>query len=202
MSREPLRAFLAVELPMSVRDAVSKAMDGLRAELPEEVRWVDGDKLHLTLKFIAELEPTKLPRLLRSAATKLVRTEPFSVELAGLGAFPSARQARVLWLGVTTGAPQLARAARRLDAAAARVGAERDRRPYRAHLTLGRLREPIALPLERLVPPDPQRFPVEEVVLYESRLASSGSTYIPLARLPLGRAQEDFYEDIAPDDLN
>jgi RNA 2',3'-cyclic 3'-phosphodiesterase len=202
VSREPLRAFLAVDLPSAVRSIVSEAMEGLRTELPEDVRWVDGGKLHLTLKFIAALETTQVPRLLRSAATKLLRTEPFDVELGGLGAFPSARQARVLWLGVTSGATQLARAARRLDAAAARVGAERDRRPYRAHLTLARLRDPLALPLERLIGPEPLRFPVEEVVLYESRLASSGSTYIPLARLPLGRAQDDFYEDIAPDDLN
>jgi len=202
LSREPLRAFLAVDLPRHARDAVSQAVEGMRSALPEEVRWVTGEHLHLTLKFIGELETTQVPRLLRSAATKLLRTEPFDVELAGLGAFPSARLARVLWLGVTTGAPQLARAARKLDAAAARVGAERDRRPYRAHLTLGRLREPLALSLERLIAPGPLRFPVEEVVLYESRLSPSGSTYVPLARLPLGRAQEDFYEDIAPDDLS
>ena len=67
------------------------------------------------------------------------------------------------------------------------------RQPFRAHLTLARFRTPT--PLERLPQaPNPLTFPVEEVVLYESRLSSSGSTYVPLAQLPLGAKAESVFE--------
>ena len=65
---------------------------------------------------------------------------------------------------------------------------ERERRPYRAHLTIGRLRTPERIPLERVTAPEGAAFPVDEVVLFESRISSTGSRYRPLARLPLGQA--------------
>ncbi|MCZ6568748.1 MAG: hypothetical protein O7B23_01130, partial [Deltaproteobacteria bacterium] len=90
---------------------------------------------------------------------------------------------------VQAGGPELARLARKLDAAAARIGVERERRPFRTHLTLGRLRQPAPLALSAVPCPDAKPFFVEEVVLYESRLSPTGACYVPLARLPLQRAE-------------
>ena len=75
-----------------------------------------------------------------------------------------------------------------------RCGLPAEERPFRAHLTLGRLRRPAPVPIERVAGPEPVSFPVEEVVLYESRLASSGARYIPLARLPLGMTEAQTLE--------
>lgn len=186
MSGDPLRCFFAVELPSSVREAVQVAVAGMREQVPEGVRWLEPESVHLTLKFLGELPPEALPKLLARAASRLAREQPFLVELAGTGAFPNAREARVLWIGVGEGASGLARLARKLDAAGRGAGAPRERRPFRAHLTVGRLREPRPVPAERLPAPDSPGFRVEEVVLYESRLSSSGASYAPLARLPLG----------------
>jgi 2'-5' RNA ligase len=199
VSGDVVRAFFAAELSPDARERAGEAIELLRAALAGDVRWVDPDNLHLTVKFLGNVEPDRLPKLAERVGAKLMRESPFEVELAGLGAFPSARAARVVWLGVVAGASPLARLARKADAAAGRLGLPRDRRPYRAHLTLGRLRSPARVPLERVVPPEPVSFPVAEVVLFESRLSPSGSTYVPLARLPLGgeaAAEIDFAPEI------
>lgn len=186
--RESVRAFFAVELSSAARAQAAAAIELLRSELPDPVRWVPEENLHLTLKFLGELDPDRIPKLVHLAAAKLVREHPFEAEIGGLGGFPSARAARVVWLGVTHGAGPLARLARKLDASAGRLGLERERRPYRAHLTIGRLPTPERIPFERVEAPGGARFPVDEVVLFESRPSSAGSRYRPLARLPLGRA--------------
>ena len=188
MSGDALRSFLAADLsPQALAQAV-QVIECLRREVPRGVRWVPEENLHLTLKFLGGVEPDFISRLVTAASAKLEGLAPFEVVLGGLGAFPNARRARVIWLGVCAGGAQLARLARKLDAAAARIGVERERRPYRTHLTLGRLRQPAPVALSGVPCPDGLPFSVEEVVLYESRLSSTGAQYIPLARLPLRTA--------------
>lgn len=181
-----VRAFFAVELPEAVREEVARVTGTLRDELGDGARITPAENLHLTLKFLGDVPQDGLPKLLARAAARLAPERPFEVTLAGLGAFPNARAARVLWLGVAQGAGPLAKLARKLEAAGRGVGAPRERRPFHAHLTLARLREPRGIAIERLAGPDCSGFPVEEVVLYGSRLSSSGASYSPLARLPLG----------------
>ncbi len=188
MSGASVRAFLAVELPPEVREQVVQAAADLRRLAPERVRWVPEENLHLTLKFLGEIPSDRLPKLISQVERKLASVAVFEAELGGFGAFPSAKRARILWLGVTAGGAQLARVARKLDAAAAQVGVARERRPYSAHLTLGRLREPDGVEVLRAEPPKRLPFRVEEVVLYESRLSSTGAVYVPLARLPFREA--------------
>ena len=185
-AEEPVRAFFAIDLPEGVRKEVAELSERLRRELPRGVRFPSEESWHLTLKFMGDLPRALLPKLLARASARLQLEAPFEVGLAGLGAFPNARAARVIWIGVGEGGARLAKLARKLDAAARGVGAPRERRPFHAHLTIGRLREPQQVRLERLPAPSSSGFSVEEVVLYESRLSSSGATYSPLARLPLG----------------
>ncbi len=198
MSAATLRAFLAVDLPGEACERAAKAQEALRGATPEDVRWTAPERLHLTLKFLGEIEQGRLPRLLQRARAKLAGVEPFEVSLGGLGVFPNAREARVLWLGIGAGARELARAARKLDAAAAGIGVKRESRPYRAHLTLGRLKRAGRVALERARAPEDIAFPVDEVILYESRLETGGPRYIPLARLPLAGATDADYE-LAPE---
>ncbi len=188
MSADPLRSFLAVDLAPHARAQAAQVMEELRPGAPEGVRWVPEENLHLTLKFLGDVDPDRIPKLIAAASAKLERVGGFELMLGGLGAFPNARRARVVWLGVQAGGPELARLARKLDAAAARIGVERERRPFRTHLTLGRLRQPAPLSLTGVPCPDAKPFFVEEVVLYESRLSPIGARYVPLARLPLQRA--------------
>jgi len=192
-----LRCFLAIEIPPEPRHRIADAISDLERSFPD-LRITPPDNLHITLKFLGDFPEAALPRLAHQAASKLAPMQDFDVTLAGLGAFPHARAASVVWIGIQHGASQLARIARKLETTAGKLGAMRDRRPYQPHLTLARLREPRAIPLDRVSAPDPITFRVEDVVLYESRLAPSGATHLPLARLPMGRDPEDM-STFAPD---
>jgi 2'-5' RNA ligase len=194
------RAFFAVDLPAEGVGAALEAIAALREAIPASAaRFVEASQLHLTLKFLGDVERPTLERLGARAAARLAGEIPFTVGLSGLGAFPDRGRARVVWLGVDEGQAALARLARKLERASTPLGIERERRPYRAHLTLARLREPRAVEISRVEPPERVSFPVEEVVLYESRLASTGATHLPLARLPLGLAIGSSDIDFAPE---
>jgi 2'-5' RNA ligase len=195
---DTLRAFFAADLAPETRERTAAAQQALRAAAPESVRWVPPEKLHLTLKFLGAVACEGIPKLAAAAAARLAGRGGFEVALGGFGAFPNARAARVVWIGVREGSAELARLARRLDAAAVKVGVPRERRPYRAHLTLGRLRDPAPVPLERAPAVEIPPFRVEEVVLYESQPTAEGSRYVALARLPLAEADADL-SDLAPE---
>ena len=196
---DQLRVFFAAALSAEARTCAAEAVDRLRPAAPRDVRWVPAENQHLTLKFLGEIQEDHVERLVERAGAKLAAVAPFEVSLAGFGAFPSAREARVLWLGIAQGAAALAKLARKLDAAARVAGAERERRPFAAHLTLGRLREPARIELERLAPPDSVAWTVAEVVLYESRLTPGGARYVPLAHLPLGAGEGVSNDEFAPE---
>lgn len=193
---EAVRAFFAVALPPDARAEAARVRDALAADCEAPVRWVADESLHLTLKFLGAIRPDVIPKLLGRASSRLAREQPFRVDLAGVGAFPNGRAARVVWLGIGEGAGELAKLARKLEAASRGV-AQRERRPFRAHVTLGRLRDPAPVPVERAPAPDSCSFSVEDVVLYESRPSSAGVAYIPLARLPLGAEADP--SDFAPE---
>lgn len=194
-----LRAFLAVDLPLEARSRVAEAMERLQSTAPKSVRWLALEGVHLTLKFLGEIREDDVPRLVERAQAKLAPEKPFEVALAGYGAYPNARESRMLWLGVSQGAGTLAKIARKLDSAARAIGAPREHRPFEAHLTIGRFREPTRVELERATPPDSVAWTVREVVLFESRLSPGGARYVPLARLPLGAGGESEFNEIAPE---
>ena len=193
-----LRAFLAVQLPEAARACTGQAIEILRGVTPGGMRWTAPESQHLTLKFLGEIPEDRVDALVERANAKLAGLAPVELALGGFGAFPSAREARVLWLGVSRGAGALAKLARQLDSAARVVGAERERRPFSAHLTLGRLREPARVEIERLAAPESVAWTATEVVLYESRLAPDGARHVPLAHLALG-AGRDPSEEFAPE---
>ncbi|MFI5316728.1 MAG: RNA 2',3'-cyclic phosphodiesterase [Myxococcota bacterium] len=194
-----LRAFIAVDLAPEARACAAEAVERLQSAVPAGVRWVPAENRHLTLKFLGEIAEDRVDALVERASAKLASVPPFEIALAGFGAFPSARDARVLWLGVARGSSALAKLARKLDSAARIAGAERERRPFSAHLTLGRLREPARVEIERLAPPTSVTWTVAEVVLYESRLAPDGARYVPLAHLALGAGLDPLNNEFAPE---
>ena len=196
---DSLRAFFAIELPAEARARAAEAIERLQAATPSKARWVAPESLHLTLKFLGEIREDDVPRLVARAQAKLAPEEPFEVSLAGLGAFPNAREASVLWLGVAQGAGVLAKLARKLDAAARTLGGPRERRPFAAHLTLGRLREAARVELERVRAPESVSWTASKVILYESRLSPGGARYVPLAHLPLGAGGETESNEFAPE---
>ena len=117
-------------------------------------------------------------------------TAPVALAAVGLGGFPSLRSARVLWAGITAGVPELARLAAAIDRALTPLGFPPEGRPFRGHLTIGRVRSPragraLAAAVEAAGAPAFGSWTASQVVLYESRLKATGALYTPVSRHPL-----------------
>ena len=174
------RIFLAVFPPAEIQRVAHSLGEKLR--VPNDgVSWVKSDNLHYTLRFIGDVGADGTRRVAESAAAAAAKHRAFDAEVGGLGAFPNARRARVIWLGLTRGGPELEALARDLEAELRRRGFDRADKRFSAHLTLGRVRDPHGDWTERLAAatgPDPApRFRVDRLLVVRSQLNPKGSIY-------------------------
>src|SRR5262245_36382950 len=189
-----MRCFVAIDPPADVRAAIAEVQRRLRASAgAADVRWVDAAVVHLTLKFLGEVAEARVPAITESLRVVAAPAAPLALALGGLGAFPTARRARVVWIGITAGAVDLARLAGGVDQALAGLGFVPDARPFNAHLTVGRVRSPrgigrLAGAIEAAPRDEIGAWTVREVVLYRSHLRPTGAVYEAMARLPLAGA--------------
>ena len=179
-----MRTFVAIDLPSEVRRSIARLMDLLRPA-GTEVRWARPEGLHLTLKFIGELPEKKLPEAKDRLASIRVPA-PLSFAVRGAGYFPNERAPRVIWLGLDAG-PDLPELAAQIETALLPLGIPKEKRPFAAHLTLGRLKVPARIPalqeiLRKQEPLEFGAFVAEEFHLYESQLSPGGSVYRKIAR--------------------
>jgi 2'-5' RNA ligase len=177
------RAFVAVQPPEPVLDAVDAVGSSLRSE-HVGARWTTRDQHHLTLQFLGNHADVEAVR----EALQAIAVRGGDVRLGGVGAFPSERRARVLWLGVAEGATLLGQLAAAVGALLTPLGHEPEARPYHPHLTLARWKTPTdARPLVKAVPPAPvgEAWRLDQIVLYESVLRRTGAEYHARAVVPL-----------------
>jgi 2'-5' RNA ligase len=179
-----LRLFVAVDVPDEVRELVRQAVAPLRERFPR-ARWVPPQNQHVTVKFLGATWPRLVEPVKRAIAQVAAGQAPFRTRVSGLGAFPSARRARVLWASLEDPEGRLAAIAQALDAALA-ADFRPETRPFTAHLTVARF-EP-TVPLEDLaeIALDTPSFTVEAIVLYRSHLRRPAPVYEPLEIFPLG----------------
>src|SRR5687767_1722488 len=169
-----LRLFVALPLPDSVKRSLEPLARGLG-----DVRWLSPEQQHLTLRFIGEIDNGRLDEVAEALA--LVPGEPLEVRLEGLGHFPPRGEPRVLWVGVAKN-PELASLKRRIDRALAQVGLSPETRRFAPHVTLARIRGPLARDrlatyLMRHSLYRSAAFPVSDFHLYSSWLKSAGAEY-------------------------
>ncbi len=174
------RLFVAIRPPAPIRERLLAVMGGV-----QNARWQDDAQLHLTLRFIGEVDRHRAEDI--AAALGSVRHQPFEIAISGVGSFGK-RGKGALWAGV---APhdELKPLHKKVDQACLRVGIEPDNRAYHPHITLARLGRtagPLEPFIERWAGLSSQPFPVDGICLYESRLGSEGATYTVIERYPLG----------------
>jgi 2'-5' RNA ligase len=184
-----MRCFVAIDLPDDVRAAVAAAQERLRAASPRaDVRWTAPHAMHLTLRFlgeVADVEPVGA-----TLATVGARHAPVALAAGGLGAFPGLARPRVLWAGITAGIRELGLLAADVERALVPLGFAPEARPFRAHLTLARVRSPRGLRrIAAAIAGDAPfgEWTATEMVLYRSHLRPGGSIYEPLRRCALAR---------------
>jgi 2'-5' RNA ligase len=188
-----LRVFIAVEIPLSIRQAIHNQTESLRAALGRDlVRWVPIENMHLTLKFIGDVSPTNLKFISQMLTVETKNCAPFSMDMGRLGSFPTSRRARVIWIGIHAPAA-LTSLQRGLESAAARLGYEAETRPFSPHLTIGRVRQQVSASdqqkvraaLDRTSVSALGRADVTAVHLFKSDLKPSGAEYTCLFSAPL-----------------
>jgi 2'-5' RNA ligase len=138
-----IRSFVAVLLPDGVRERLAATMTALRGLAPG-LGWVRPENLHVTLRFLGEIDGAMVAAVREAMGVTGASTPPFVMTVAGLGGFPSARAPRVVWAGVTEGAPALGALQARLERELVARGVPGEPRPFHGHVTLARARDPRA----------------------------------------------------------
>ena len=185
-----IRAFLAIDLPASLRSVLSWAQEELK-QSGADVKWVPPGNIHITLKFFGNITEAQVEDIAQAAQSVTAAQAPFALMITDAGAFPSPKNPRVVWLGVGGDLAVVRDFHRRLEAAFASLGFAPEDRPFSPHLTLGRVKSQTGRPeltrrLVTLPSPDCDPFRVSEVILFRSNLSPQGATYLPLKVIPLG----------------
>ncbi|MDQ4105945.1 MAG: RNA 2',3'-cyclic phosphodiesterase [Actinomycetota bacterium] len=180
-----MRTFVAIYPPLETRETLLRAARDL---LPEDVfRWTSPANVHLTLKFLGDTAEESLPALRETLDVVCNRHEQFEIEPRGIGAFPSARKARIVWAGVGQGSASLLALAEDLEDSVAPLGFEKERRGFKPHITLGRARRrPGRLPEGTQTVKAPG-FAARQIELVESSPGKDGVAYSTLSAHPLLR---------------
>ena len=180
-----MRAFLAIEIPRDLRKYLEKVIAGMAARL-KGVRWVREEGLHITLKFLGEIDQDLTGRIRDNIAAIGSDYSPFTASIKGIDAFPGKKRARVVVAGLEEGAETIKRIFADVEKGLLELNMEPEAREYTPHITLGRARIPLPLPDRDIVPLEKKRFPVERVVLFESTLTREGAIYTPRWDIKLG----------------
>jgi RNA 2',3'-cyclic 3'-phosphodiesterase len=194
-----MRLFIALDIDEAIRERIARFVEGVHGFAPE-ARWVKPESLHVTLKFIGEqpepaVEQTKV-------ALRSVNSSTTEIQFRGYGFFPTAKSARVFWVGMQAG-PQLAALALAIDEKTATLGIPKEDRAYSPHLTLARgsggsgsprwrrgdgpnrAFERLQEKLTSLPSPEFGTMTPREFFLYQSQLSPKGSKYTKLERFAL-----------------
>lgn len=187
--KQTVRTFVAVEIPANVRARAAELIEILSGA-GADVKWVASENLHITLKFLGDVELKETARICEAMQKASAETSPFPLALRGAGAFPNVRRPRTIWLGTEDDLTMRA-LHQHLEARLQKLGFRKDGRRFHAHLTLGRVRRggPAMAELGRLLQEhaafEAGTAPIVELVLFASHLSRTGPTYEPLGRAKL-----------------
>lgn len=188
MAEDVIRTFIAVDLPHSVRDALGQVSNQLQGKLPDtHVRWVNYEKMHLTLKFLGDISTENISMVEKILASEAAKRQVMEIGIGGIGAFPKMRHPRVIWIGVEAPS-ELFDLRRGIEDGVARLGYNYDKYEFTPHLTLGRISRKASASDVRKVGNALHDFQVgfigvariEAVHLYRSDLRPEGAIYTRL----------------------
>ena len=135
-----LRTFIAIDLDEKLRAGLGQVQELLQAEVPSRtVRWVRPEGIHLTLKFLGNTTMAQVDQVQAALGQAAVHVQPFTFTVGGLGCFPNTRQPRVVWVALQEPSGALHRLRDAVEAQVAPLGFPTEKRPFRPHLTLGRV---------------------------------------------------------------
>lgn len=190
-----MRTFIAADLTPEILTRVGRISAHIKQQLPGgALKWVSTDNMHLTIKFIGEIQKNKITQVKDLMTHTLQDQSSFEIGIQDLGTYPHINNPRVIWLGITQGAP-LIEIHNQLDNAMRELNIRSDRREYSPHLTLARVRRDADRATVKEISDNLSEFKVDllgtitmsEITLYESKLSSEGPEYTPLHVVSLNK---------------
>lgn len=188
-----IRAFIAVELPPPTRDMLAGVVRHLASRV-DGVRWTRPESLHLTLRFLGNIDEESVPAVSDAVSRSGASARPFEVALGRIGGFERLRAMRVIWMSVAGDLESLTELYSSLEGELESLGFAKERRTFRPHITLGRVRDGAPVPQRRAVAEalagadleEGAMLPAESISLIRSVLTPGGSQYTRLHTARLG----------------
>ena len=182
-----IRAFIALELPQPIIALLGKVQEDLKS-LGLRAKWVRPESIHLTLKFLGNIEPGDINKIGAAMIDATQEMEPFPMVARGVGVFPGIKRPRVIWVGLGGQTPMLFSMQRKLEDNLAAIGFEKEKRPFKGHLTLGRFRQAvdphvIGRIIQQYAGLSSEEFTVKQIVLFQSDLKPTGPIYSQLEQV-------------------
>jgi RNA 2',3'-cyclic 3'-phosphodiesterase len=190
---EQIRSFIAIELPENIKIFLSDLENDLKSNCPPVLKWVNPDNIHLTLKFLGNVDIGKIDSIIKSARAVTVDINPFSLTITQLGVFPNIKNIQVVWIGLSGQLDSLLELQKRLENSLFHMGFPLEKRPFTAHLTLARVsdrasyadKERISAVLSKSNYMHVLSLNVKSISLMKSQLARTGAIYSRLSLLEL-----------------
>jgi len=192
---QTLRTFIAVDFPIEIKEKIIEITAYFQSKLPPaQIKWVEPDHMHLTLKFMGETPHDKLVQIKQSIHQVISVFPSFEIEIKALGMYPNNQRPRVIWLGINA-ENHLILLHNQLDQALKGEGIKSDRRPFSPHLTIGRVRRnadqesiiQIGKILSQFKIASLGSIKIDEILYYQSVLTPQGPIYTILQSTPLNQ---------------
>jgi 2'-5' RNA ligase len=185
-----IRAFLAIEPPEDILQKISGLQDKLRREISGRISWTRSQGQHLTLKFFGDISKEDVNNICAAVQKRAISESNLNLKVETLGVFPDARRPRVLWCGVIGDVEKLITLQKKLDSDFAAIGFPAEDRPFRAHLTLARIKDSRDMTgmneaLKKYGTFTAGEFTGDKLFLFQSNLTPQGAVYTKLAEFVL-----------------
>ncbi len=188
-----MRCFIAINLEKKLRADICRATEPLR-KTGADVKWIDQENLHITLKFLGKTTEERAYDLINVMGSKSLSHNAFEINLHGIGAFPDWRRPRVIWIGIV--APErLIRLHENVEEIAATLGYNRDKRAFLSHLTIGRVRsfnkiDSLMRAAGELKQKNFGNIRAGRISLMKSELKTGGAEYTTLSEFELNKEEQ------------
>jgi 2'-5' RNA ligase len=186
---DSIRTFIAFKLPKNIISSISEIQNRFKS-YAFKARWVNPENIHLTLKFLGNINHTDIEKISKTIINTVNGYAPVSLAVKGVGVFPGIKRPRVIWVGLTGEIEQLTGIQNEIEENLEELGFPREKRPFRGHLTLGRIKgkinpKKLLDAMKKFEKFESELFIADKIYLFKSDLKSTGSVYTELKSISL-----------------
>ncbi|MFH1458344.1 MAG: RNA 2',3'-cyclic phosphodiesterase [Candidatus Omnitrophota bacterium] len=176
-----MRTFIAIELPEEIKESLAQ-LQGRLKDSKADVKWVEPKNIHLTLKFLGEINDEQLREITKILEQVAEKNVGFQMRISSIGVFPKMNFPRVIWVGLDKGDSETKKIATDLEERIIAVGIPREKQTFSSHITIGRVkssfnRDELVNCLKAIDSLEGKEFVVQKIILFKSILTPKGPTY-------------------------